>query len=102
MNTSEEQPMKLASDSVTVFPGVKLYYELRSSPNESSRESLKMIMIMGAFATMKHFEEQAEFLVNHFSRSHIPIDILTYDHRGIGKSGSTSIIRQTSRMLAND
>ena len=56
-------------------------------------------MIMGAFATMKHFEESAQYIVQHFPR---PIDVLIYDHRGIGKSTSTSSTRQTSGLLADD
>jgi len=102
MSTSEQQDIKITSNYATISPEVKLYYEIRSSTNESSQESLKMIMIMGAFATMKHFEEQAQFLVNYFASKHTSIEILTYDHRGIGKSASTQVIRQTSRMLAND
>jgi pimeloyl-ACP methyl ester carboxylesterase len=93
---------KIASDFVTISPEVKLYYELRSSPNVESKESLKIIMIMGAFATLKHYEEPAQFILQHFASSLTPVEILTYDHRGIGKSVSTRRTRQTSRMLAND
>jgi pimeloyl-ACP methyl ester carboxylesterase len=102
MNTSEQENVKITSNFATISPEVKLYYEIRSSPNTSSQESLKIIMIMGAFATLKHFDEQAQYLVNHFASCHTSIEILTYDHRGIGKSISTQPIRQTSRMLAND
>jgi len=95
--------IQVASDIVTVSPDVKLYYEIRSSPGlPSSKESIKLVMIMGAFATMRHFEEQAEYLVNYFSANQLPIEILTYDHRGIGKSLSTQSLRQTTRMLADD
>jgi pimeloyl-ACP methyl ester carboxylesterase len=102
MDTSEQENLKVTSDFVTVSPEVKLYYEIRSSPNASSKETVKIIMIMGAFATLKHYEEQAKFIVQHFASSLTPVEILTYDHRGIGKSVSTLRIRQTSRMLAND
>jgi pimeloyl-ACP methyl ester carboxylesterase len=102
MNTSEQQDIKITSNFVTISPEVRLYYEIRSSKAVSSQESIKMIMIMGAFATMRHFEEQAEFLVNYFASHQTSIEILTYDHRGIGKSVSTQPIRQTSRMLATD
>jgi pimeloyl-ACP methyl ester carboxylesterase len=102
MSTPEQQDIKLTSDFATVSPEVKLYYEIRSTTYVSSQESVKMIMIMGAFATLRHFEEQAQFLINYFASNHTPIQILTYDHRGIGKSISTQSIRQTSRMLAND
>jgi pimeloyl-ACP methyl ester carboxylesterase len=102
MDTLEQQDIKLTSDIVTISPEVKLYYELRSSSQVSSQESVKMIMIMGAFATMRHFEEQAQYLVNYFVSNQTPIQILTYDHRGIGKSVSNQSIRQTTRILAND
>ena len=102
MSESVDQPSAVTADHVMVSPEVRLYYEIRSSPSATSGESLKMIMIMGAFATMRHYEEQAQFLVEHFTRLHLPIEVLTYDHRGIGKSTTTVSIRQTSRMLAND
>lgn len=102
MDTSVQQDIKINSNFATTSPEVKLYYEIRSTANESSQESVKLVMIMGAFATMRHFEEQAKFLVNYFASNQTPIQILTYDHRGIGKSESTTSIRQTSRMLAND
>jgi pimeloyl-ACP methyl ester carboxylesterase len=102
MDTIEQQDIKLTSDFVTISPEVKLYYEVRSSTQVSSQESVKMIMIMGAFATMRHFEEQAQYLVNYFVSNQTSIQILTYDHRGIGKSVSNQSIRQTTRILAND
>ena len=94
-----EQGLTVKSGQVIVSSDVQLGYQIYSSSPSSSEESLKLLMIMGAFATMKHFEESAEHLVQHFSRS---IDILIYDHRGIGKSTSTSSARQTSRLLADD
>ena len=102
MDTVEQKEVKITTDFVTISPDVKLYYELRSSTYVSSQESVKIIMIMGAFATMRHFEDQAEYLLNHFTSYQTPIQILTYDHRGIGKSVSNQPIRQTTRMLAND
>jgi pimeloyl-ACP methyl ester carboxylesterase len=102
MDSVEQHEIKLTTDFVTISPDVKLYYEVRSSPQVSSQESVKMIMIMGAFATLKHFEEQAQYLVNYFISNQTPIQILTYDHRGIGKSVSNQSIRQTTRILAND
>ena len=94
--------MKITSDFVTISSDVKLSYELRSSTAVSSQESVKIIMIMGAFATMRHFEDQAEYLVKHFISHQTPIQILTYDHRGIGKSVANQSMRQTTRLLAND
>lgn len=102
METLEQNEIKLTSDFLTVSDDVKLYYELRSSTSVSSQESVKIILIMGAFATMRHYEEQAEYLAKHFISHQTPIQILTYDHRGIGKSISNQPIRQTTRMLAND
>ncbi|CAF0853514.1 unnamed protein product [Adineta steineri] len=102
MDITTQDNIKITSDYVTISPEVKLYYEIRSSPNVSSQESFKMIMIMGAFATMRHFEEQVQYIINYFTSCQKSIEILTYDHRGIGKSTSTQFIRQTSHMLAND
>lgn len=98
----EQKEVQIRSDFVTISSDVKVYYELRSSTYVSSQESVKIIMIMGAFATMRHYEDQAEYLLNHFTSHQTPIQILTYDHRGIGKSISSQSIRQTTRMLAND
>ncbi|CAF2778485.1 unnamed protein product [Rotaria sp. Silwood2] len=114
MNSSEteiflpEQPnaiingdeIKITTGSVKISSNTELYYELRSP--QVLQETSKVIMIMGAFATLKHFDEQAQFIVKYFAHSSTPAEILTYDHRGIGKSLTTSKVRQTSRMLAND
>ena len=94
-----EQRMTKRSGDVTVLSDVKLSYKLYSSSANTTEDSLKLLMIMGAYATMKHFEESAEYLVQHFPG---PIDVLVYDHRGIGKSTSTSSTRQRSRLLADD
>jgi hypothetical protein len=102
MSESVDRPLAVTAEYAVVSPEVRLYYEIRSSPSVTSGKSLKMIMIMGAFATIRHYEEQAQFLVEHFTRLHLPIEVLTYDHRGIGKSSTTVSIRQTSSMLAND
>ncbi|UJR10794.1 hypothetical protein I4U23_014981 [Adineta vaga] len=100
--TTDSENLKITSNTISISAEVQLYYEIRSSPKISSEDSIKMIMIMGSFATMRHFEEQAEYLVKHFASLQKSIEILTYDHRGIGKSISTQPLRQTSRMLAND
>lgn len=92
--------IKTSNGVVKINENTEIYYELCSPPN--SQETSKIIMIMGAFATHKHFDEQARFVVNYFSHSSTPVEILTYDHRGIGKSSTTSKLRQTSRLLAND
>jgi len=75
-------------------PSISLHYELRGSPESTS----KVVLVMGAFGTRRHFEQLAEFL----SRS---AEVLTYDHRGIGKSTSSGKDRgasQTSDLLAAD
>ncbi|CAF1068651.1 unnamed protein product [Rotaria sordida] len=82
---------------------MKIYYELRCSSSSSSNLSTKIIMIMGAYATLRHFDEQVEYLIEHYPSS---IEILTYDHRGIGHSKTPTTIvtseRQTSSLLARD
>lgn len=100
--TGRDSTVQVTSNTLSISPDVQLYYEIRSSSNVSTPDSIKMLMIMGAFATMRHFEEQAEHLVEHFAAKDKRIDILTYDHRGIGKSTSARPVRQTSRMLAHD
>ena len=73
-------------------PDCALYYEQRGSNNVKY-----VVLIMGAFATLKHFDELADKL------SSSGYNVLTYDHRGIGKSATVDIkLRQTSTMLAND
>lgn len=70
----------------------KLYYEQRGLQN-----SKYIVLIMGAFATLKHYGELADILASS------GYNFLTYDHRGIGKSTASNIkLRQTSTMLAND
>ena len=73
---------------------ISLHYELWDSPESTS----KVVLVMGAFGTRRHFEQLAE----HLSRS---AEVLTYDHRGIGKSTSSGKDRgvsQTSDLLAAD
>ncbi|CAF3444899.1 unnamed protein product [Rotaria socialis] len=98
--TMNTEAIKITTGFIKINPTTELYYELRSP--QSSQATSKVIMIMGAFATLKHFDEQAQFIVNYFAHYSTPIEILTYDHRGIGKSLTTSRVRQTTRMLAND
>lgn len=70
-----------------------LYYELRGLNNDDKY----VVLIMGAFATLRHYDELADKL------STSGYQVLTYDHRGIGKSTASDIkLRQTSTMLAND
>jgi pimeloyl-ACP methyl ester carboxylesterase len=75
-------------------PSISLHYELRGSPESTS----KVVLVNGAFGTRRHFEQLAEFL----SRS---AEVLTYDHQGIGRSTSSGKDRdtsQTSDLLAAD
>lgn len=69
-----------------------IYYELRGISNTEN-----ICLIMGAFATLRHYDELADFLASKGYR------VLTYDHRGIGKSiAAKPFERQTSSMLAKD
>ena len=70
----------------------KIYYELRGVLNTDN-----ICLIMGAFATLRHYDELADFLASNGFR------VLTYDNRGIGKSIALKPSeRQTSSMLARD
>ncbi len=70
----------------------KIYYELRGILNTEN-----ICLIMGAFATLRHYDELADFLASKGFR------VLTYDHRGIGRSIALKPSeRQTSSMLARD
>lgn len=63
----------------------------------SSITTNAVVLIMGAFATRRHFDELADFLASKGCA------VLSYDHRGIGKSTcSIPSETQTSVMLAND
>ncbi|CAF1005122.1 unnamed protein product [Rotaria magnacalcarata] len=90
--------MPMKSDYFTLAPDIKIYYELHfSSPPSNS--STKIIMIMGAYATLRNFDESVEYLLEHYPSS---IEILTYDHRGIGYSKGPTLERQTTSLLARD
>ena len=74
---------------------VSLHYELRGSTEATQ----KVVLLMGAFATRRHFEQLADTLVS------AGLEVLSYDHRGIGKSTNTGAERrasQTSELLAAD
>ena len=91
------------TDYFSLTSDIKIYYELRCSSPSSSNLSTKVVMIMGAMATLRHFDEIVEYLIEHYPSS---IEILTYDHRGLGYSKtSTTVVtteRQTSSLLARD
>ncbi|CAF1197312.1 unnamed protein product [Rotaria sordida] len=99
--------MSIKKDYFSLTSNIKIYYELRcSSPSSSSSNlSTKILMIMGACATLRHFDEFVEYLIEHYPSS---IEILIYDHRGIGHSKTTTttttvtIERQTTNLLAHD
>ena len=70
-----------------------IYYEIRNK----CRDGPPLILIMGAFATLRHYNELADFLTMSGYR------VLTYDHRGIGRSTAERPKEsQTSQMLASD
>jgi pimeloyl-ACP methyl ester carboxylesterase len=95
--------LEVKSGQVAVSDGVNLYYELRSPAKAShDLEKHRLVMIMGAFATLKHFEETAEMLVKHFAKTSTPIEVLTFDNRGIGKSAPAPRVKQSTSMLAED
>lgn len=72
--------------------GTSLYFELRGNEKDP-----KVVLIMGAFATCKHFTELADKLAKR------GFHVLTYDHRGIGKSRVLdNSAPQTSELLADD
>ncbi|CAF1442103.1 unnamed protein product [Rotaria sp. Silwood1] len=95
--------MSIKKEYFSLTPNIKIYYELHCSSPSSSNMSTKIIMIMGAYATLRFYDEHVEYLVEHYPS---PIEILTYDHRGIGHSKpATTVItteRQTSSLLAHD
>ena len=75
---------------------VSLHYELRGKEEATQ----KAVLIMGAFATRRHFEQLADTLAS------AGAEVLSYDHRGIGKSATTAGEErrnsQTSELLAAD
>jgi pimeloyl-ACP methyl ester carboxylesterase len=69
-----------------------LYFERRGVEHAEN-----VVLIMGAFATMRHYDELADILAKS------GYNVLTYDHRGIGKSSvRKKMVRHTSTLLAND
>ena len=73
---------------------ISLHYELRGAPDSPQ----KVLLVMGAFGTRRHFEQLADFLSS-------SAEVMSYDHRGIGKSVSSAKDRgasQTSELLAAD
>jgi pimeloyl-ACP methyl ester carboxylesterase len=78
--------------SLDIDDAGSIYYELRGN-----RDQPKVVLIMGAFSTLRHYDEVSDFLsTNGFC-------VLTYDHRGIGRSTALRPNEaQTSKMLASD
>ncbi|CAF1140742.1 unnamed protein product, partial [Didymodactylos carnosus] len=102
--TQNMSDLSIKKDYFSLTSDIKIYYELRcSSSSSSTTSSTKLVMIMGAHSTLRLFDEQVEYLSEHYPSS---IEILTFDHRGVGnsKSGITAItiVRQTSTLLAHD
>ena len=96
MDPLHESTSPVRKGVFSVMPTVALHYELRGSAEAPQ----KVVLVMGAFATRRHFEQIADFLAATGG-----VEVLTYDHRGIGKSVSTSSDRgasQTSDLLADD
>jgi pimeloyl-ACP methyl ester carboxylesterase len=76
---------------------VLLYYELRGEPAAPE----KVLLIMGAFATRRHFEQLADMLARSGGGSQL--EVMTYDHRGVGLSTvAPPAVSQTSELLAAD
>jgi len=75
---------------------VSLHYELRGNEDAAN----KALLVMGACATRRHFEQLADTLAS------AGVEVLSYDHRGIGRSKSTGALErrasQTSEVLAAD
>jgi pimeloyl-ACP methyl ester carboxylesterase len=80
------------SEGYFALSDCKLYYQLRGRPDGE-----KVVLLMGAFATLKHFDEFADQLAKTTR-----YNILTFDYRGIGKSTCDFVERQTSELLAKD
>jgi len=70
----------------------RLYYEIRGS-NDAPK---KLVMVMGFGATLRGFDELADFLVQTDQ-----FQVLTFDNRGAGQSEAKPI-RQTTTLLAQD
>jgi len=87
------------SGRCSVSPAVSLHYELRGSAAAPE----KVLLIMGAFATCRHFEQLADSLAA--AGGGARLEVLTYDHRGIGRSTAPAPAAappQTSELLAAD
>jgi alpha-beta hydrolase superfamily lysophospholipase len=78
-----------------VEDAIRLHYELYQ-PDDRSSSRGRIVMIMGAFGTKRHFASTASFLASN------GYEVLTYDHRGVGKSGPLPAQRQSSLILAKD
>ncbi|KAJ3063007.1 hypothetical protein HDU99_005016, partial [Rhizoclosmatium hyalinum] len=89
----QSQPATTATFTISTHPSATLYYELRGR-SDSPR---KVVLLMGAFATLRHFDQLADTLTANYD-----CQVLTYDHRGIGKSVPSLITNQTSDLLAAD
>ncbi|KAJ3287823.1 hypothetical protein HDU79_005390 [Rhizoclosmatium sp. JEL0117] len=89
----QSQPATTGTFTISAQPSATLYYELRGR-SDSPR---KVVLLMGAFATLRHFDQLADTLASNYD-----CQVLTYDHRGIGKSVPSSITNQTSDLLAAD
>lgn len=79
--------------------GVDLYFERRGRPESPE----KVVLIMGALATLHHFDQLADLVAA--SEGGSTFDVLTYDHRGIGRStlaADLKLTTQTSEILAKD
>ncbi|KAI9329990.1 Alpha/Beta hydrolase protein [Obelidium mucronatum] len=90
----QSKPTSSNTFVIETEPSATLYYELRGDPSSPT----KVVLLMGAFATLRHFDQ----LADHLSKS---CNVLTFDHRGIGKSKGDPgkpLVNQTSDLLAKD
>jgi alpha-beta hydrolase superfamily lysophospholipase len=74
---------------------IKIHYEVYK-PSGSQSPRGNVLLVMGAFATKKHFESTAHFLAEH------GYEAMLFDHRGVGKSGRCILEHQSTVMLAED
>jgi alpha-beta hydrolase superfamily lysophospholipase len=113
-------PVQTGQVALSGTPGLSIYYELRGIEHGE-----KVLLIMGAFATLRTFDELAvsysycspglvcmmcdrvrltprRVVQDCLAKGY---QVLTYDHRGIGKSVNASgrpLETQTAEMLAQD
>jgi pimeloyl-ACP methyl ester carboxylesterase len=90
-----------SSGHVAVAPGVELYYERRGSAAAPE----KVILLMGAYGTLRHLDELADSLAA--AQGGERFEVLTCDHRGVGRSrvarsASWRLLAQTTQLLAAD